>query len=226
MSPFFRSALLVEDEVTFAKTLSLSLKKLGIASSHVTTLKAAEKFLKENEVPDLILLDRMLPDGEGLDLCRKLRAENYHGCILVLSAQGDSGERVTGLDSGADDYLPKPFSWEELGARLRALARRTQHPVKDSSLWAPDESHLRIRGPKGWVTLTQLEFKLTMHLIAMPGQIITREELLKDVWGFKWLPKTRTVDFFMGRLRKHFEADPNQPRHFITIRGAGYRFDP
>lgn len=221
----FRLALLVEDELALAQTLALALDKLQIPHIHATQLASAEE-LVWNRRPDLILLDRMLPDGEGLDLCQRLRTQGYEGSILILSALGETSDRVRGLNTGADDYLPKPFSWEELAARIGALARRRRPDTAQSALWTLDADRLRVLGPKGWVVVTQLEFKLLSHLLNAPGHALSREDLLKDVWGFQWLPKTRTVDFFMGRLRKNFEKDPDSPRHFVTVRGVGYRFEP
>ena len=237
-SPFFESALLVEDEPQLADTLKIALRKLMIPTRHATTLDEARKILSEKKI-EFVLLDRALPDGDGLSLCEELRAEGYTGTILILTASGLMKDRVLGLDAGADDYLPKPFSWEELEARIRALARRKKvlAPAAASnaelaaksheppSPWTIEEERLRIHGPLGWVELTPLEFKLALKLIEADGAIVTRDELLKDVWGFKLLPKTRTVDHFLGRLRKHFERNPEEPVHFVTVRGAGYRFE-
>jgi DNA-binding response OmpR family regulator len=223
----FRLALLVEDEPNLALTLQVALKKLGIQVRHVTTLKAAKEamdFSQPENLADFILLDRMLPDGDGLELCSSLRADGYQGMILILTAKSDPVDRASGLNVGADDYLPKPFTWEELDARVRALSRRKQ-PIAITP-WACDESRQRISGPNGWVDLTALEFKLASRLIRAQGAIVTREDLLKNVWGFKFLPKTRTVDHFLGRLRKRFETNPEDPQHFITVRGSGYRFEP
>lgn len=226
----FHSALLVEDELNLGQALEVALSRLCSTTRRATTLEQARARLKE-ETADFILLDRQLPDGDGILLCDELRHRGFHGCILMLTASGDTDARIEGLRAGADDYLPKPFSWEELEARIHALGRRKQayHAAgsaasSTSSLWERDETRLRIHGPSGWVELTPLEFKLACHLIQAKGAIVSREELLKEVWGFHLLPKTRTVDFFLSRLRKHFEQNPEEPRHFLTIRGAGYRF--
>lgn len=230
-TPLFSSALLVEDEPNLAIALGVALQKLNIPNTfHAANLTDAKQYLHSHPKPDFILLDRTLPDGDGIELCASLRNENYSGTILILTASGEIFHRVQGLNSGADDYLPKPFSWEELEARIRALARRqsshrTPTPVSPHpTLWKLDESQLRILGPKGWVELTPLEFKLAACLIQMEGTIVSRNGLLKEVWGFTLLPKTRTVDHFLGRLRKYFEVNPEEPRHFLTIRGAGYKF--
>ena len=230
--PFFDSALLVEDEIQLSVSLKVALRKLGIPARHVSTLKEAKREAF-SQPPEFILLDRTLPDGDGLELCDQLRKQGYAGSILILTASGNMEDRVKGLNSGADDYLPKPFSWEELEARIRALSRRKmlgaksqspRGPLTESLLWVLDEAQLRILGPKGWIQLTPLEFKLAGHLIQNEGSIVSRNKLLKEVWGFTLLPKTRTVDHFLGRLRKYFESVPEEPLHFVTIRGAGYRF--
>ncbi len=223
----FTSALLVEDEPSLATALQIALKKLKIYSFCVSTLSEAQRVFKIQK-PDFILLDRTLPDGDGLEFCKLLRNENYHGAILILTASGKTEDRIHGLNAGADDYLPKPFSWEELEARINALARRQtffQTDLSETALWKVDETRLSVLGPKGWVILTPLEFKLASRLIDQKGKIVSRADLLKNVWGFTLLPKTRTVDHFLGRLRKHFEENPEQPIHFLTIRGAGYKFE-
>lgn len=234
MMRLFTSALLVEDEPHLADTLKIALRKLEIPARHATTLATARKQLAASPA-EFVLLDRALPDGDGLSLCEELRAEGFEGTILMLTAQGQVDARVQGLDAGADDYLAKPFSWTELEARIRALSRRRRPQAANtektertadaaSELWSVEPGRLRILGPKGWVELTPLEFKLASKLIQAQGAIVTRDELLKDVWGFTLLPKTRTVDHFLGRLRKHFERNPEEPDHFLTVRGAGYRF--
>ena len=225
MSVFFSTALLIEDEVNLNIALKIALRKLGITSQSASTLREATALLQQTK-PELILLDRCLPDGDGLELCSQLRAEGYSGTILILTASGNVEDRVHGLNAGADDYLPKPFSWEELDARIKALSRRKITYTTRLNTWTIDESKLAILGPKGWIQLTPLEFKLASQLLQKPRKIISRNELLKEVWGFTLLPKTRTVDHFMGRLRKYFETNPEDPHYFLTIRGAGYLFQP
>jgi two-component system alkaline phosphatase synthesis response regulator PhoP len=227
----FPTALLVEDELNLATTLKVALGKIGIEIQHVTTIDAASRALKVSS-PSLIVLDRTLPDGDGLSLCKAIRP-TFKGMILMLTARGEVNDRVSGLNAGADDYLPKPFSWAELEARISALSRRRTQPEvasgKEAVFWEIDSNRLRILKPASggseWVVLTPLEFKLASHLISAKGAIVTREDLLKDVWGFTLLPKTRTVDHFLGRLRKYFEENPEDPKHFLTVRGAGYRFE-
>lgn len=235
----FRDVLVVEDEPLLARTLGVALKHLKLSARFATTLKNAREAIEE-KVPDLILLDRMLPDGDGISLCAELRLTLGGGLplIIILSARGDTTEKVEGLDAGADDYLPKPFSVDELHARIRALARRypaaaesakVSAPTPASSsdeLWQRDINTQKVLGPKGWIAVTQLEYKLLEKFITQPSQVLSRDDLLKDVWGFHWLPKTRTVDFFISRVRKNFELNPDEPRHFVTVRGVGYRFDP
>lgn len=224
----FTSALLVEDEPNLASTLQIALKKLGISTRWSSTLSDARAQLKAS-MPEFVLLDRTLPDGDGMELCTELRHSHYSGVILILTASGKTADRVQGLNLGADDYLPKPFSWEELEARIRALSRRRlsyQNIEHQTEHWKIDDTTLQVHGPTGWISLTPLEFKLASYLISQPKKVISRSALLKEVWGFNLLPKTRTVDHFMGRLRKYFEQNPEEPRHFLTIRGAGYKFEP
>lgn len=219
--------LLIEDDANLAKALLASLKELQLEFSHVTRLEQAKTILRP-ALSDyhLILLDRTLPDGDGITLCSWLSKKRYKGAVIVLSARGTTEDRVEGLNLGADDYLPKPFSWDELAARIRALQRRLEGKslAHKETLWTLDPERLQILGPKGWVRLTPLEFKLAERLIQSKGAIISRGELLQNVWGYRFLPETRTVDYFMGRLRKRFEKDPENPVHFLTVRGAGFEF--
>jgi two-component system alkaline phosphatase synthesis response regulator PhoP len=223
----FQKALLIEDEPYLQATLSAALEHLKIPFEVAGNIREARlKFLADPQSFDLIFLDRMLPDGEGLGLCKEFRKHDSKAVIIILSALGSVNDRVQGLGEGADDYLPKPFSLEELTAKLGAYSRRLI-PVNEGpeKLWDRNERELKILSPKGWVQLTKLEFRLASYLIRNAGKVVSREELLKNVWGFQLLPKTRTADLFVSRLKKHFEVDPNDPKHFQSIRGVGYRFD-
>lgn len=219
--------LVVEDEKELSSTLCISLKRMGLRPVATASAQGALNFFEgDEEQPDIVLLDRNLPDGDGLNLCRRLRDQYlYAGKILMLTAMGETVEKVKGLNAGADDYLSKPFSWDELEARINALGRRSAK-AGAARRWKLDPDRLRIKGPDGWITLTPLEYKLAHTLISRSGSIVSRERLLREVWGFHLIPKTRTVDQFMGRLRRHFEKDPEKPKYFLTVRGAGYRFNP
>lgn len=233
----FTSILLVEDEPHLAQTLIVALRQMKLNCTHVSRLSDAREKIKEQQF-QLCLLDRMLPDGDGLSLREDLQKNPGNPLILVLSAKGEVDDRIEGLNLGADDYLPKPFSYQELTARITALARRyqptalfpdqaessdSQHKIE---VWRRAPNELKIFGPKGWVELTKLEYKLVCMFLDNPGTALSREELLRDVWGFQLLPKTRTLDFFMGRIRKNFERNPEKAEHFLTVRGVGYRFEP
>ncbi|MBL7714837.1 MAG: response regulator transcription factor [Bdellovibrionales bacterium] len=225
----FLEVLLLEDEAPLGDAIQIAFQKMGMTVVWHRSLGDFRKGLQKlnqdgNKIPPLIVLDRTLPDGDGLEICQELRDQKYSGAILVLTASGDPRERVRGLRAGADDYLPKPFDWDELQARIEALSRRYSPKTEERILWTLEEERLRVLSPKGWVQLTPLEFRLVKKLIEEDGSIVSREELLRKVWGFRFLPQTRTVDFFMNRLRKRLEIDPEKPRHFITVRGAGYRF--
>lgn len=203
---------------------------MNLEVEEVSTLRESRETLRLNSY-DLLIFDRILPDGDGITHCSELRAQGYPGMILVLTALGNPKDRVFGLHAGADDYLAKPFDLEELKARVIALLRRTPSqpalpaPLATSSgIWKINDDTLSILGPSGWKQLTVLEFKLAKRLMEARGAIISRATLLREVWGFQLLPQTRTVDHFLGRLRKYFELNPEQPEHFLTVRGAGYQF--
>jgi len=177
LSAPFDVALLVEDETALAETLKIALARLKIPEIlHATTIEAARKLLGSHSV-DCLILDRNLPDGDGLSLCEELRAQNFSGAILCLTAKGEIEDRVEGLESGADDYLSKPFHWEELAARIRALSRRKEKKVTPKTLWTIEAARLRILGTKVGLELTPPDFMLATNLIQAPGSIVPREDL-------------------------------------------------
>lgn len=214
--------LLVEDELVLGDTIVLSLKKMGLECDWAKTLKEANRHLAQG-VYGLWILDRNLPDGEGTVLLSHPRRSK--SLVLILSSKSGVEERVQGLRLGADDYLPKPFSFRELEARLEALGRRVPAPVVDEkrSGWWLDPGTLTLHTDRIPVVLTPLEFKFVSYLLDREGDIVSKDRLLKDVWGFTFLPKTRTVDYLITQLRKRIEPDPEHPKHLLTIRGAGVK---
>ena len=218
--------LVVEDDPTLGMTLEMSLGAAGHDVRLCATLRDAER-TRHEWPPDLIVLDLGLPDGDGLRLCEAVRDSGSIAPILILTARGTLDARVQGLQSGADDYVAKPFELPEVLARIEALLRRRRwHGAGDSV----DVGLLRIdfRLRKAWrgsepVALTELELDLLRYLLDRPGEVVTREELLSRVWGVSSHSKTRTVDVFVSRLRKLLEPDPAAPAHLLSIRGLGYR---
>jgi DNA-binding response OmpR family regulator len=181
-----------------------------------------------SEAPDLILLDVMMPGMSGWDLCRELRQRGLDIAVIMLTARGEEVDRVLGLELGADDYVTKPFSLRELMARIRAVLRRPGPRQKFEEFGFGDvRVHLRARQAfKGGqeVRLTRKEFDLLRYLVEHPGEVITRDRLLDEVWGYERFPTTRTVDTHILRLRQKFEDDPERPAHILTAHGQGYRF--
>jgi DNA-binding response OmpR family regulator len=181
-----------------------------------------------SEAPDLILLDVMMPGMSGWDLCRELRQRGLDVPVIMLTARGEELDRVLGLELGADDYVTKPFSLLELMARIRAVLRRPGPRQKfEEFAFGSVRLHLRARQAfKGGheVRLTPTEFDLLRYLVEHPGEVITRDRLLDEVWGYERFPTTRTVDTHILRLRQKFEDDPERPAHILTAHGQGYRF--
>jgi DNA-binding response OmpR family regulator len=183
------------------------------------------------EKPDLVILDLMLPKQSGYEVCRKARAEGISTPILMLTARGEEGDRVLGLDLGADDYVTKPFSMPELLARVRALLRRA-YPSSDlpAELRMGDvvvdfERYVASKGARA-LELTPKEFGMLRFLAARAGAVVRRDELLDHVWGYDADVTTRTVDTHVASLRAKIEDQPSEPRHLITVHGVGYKLVP
>ena len=227
--------LVVEDEAHLATGLKLNLELDGYEVDIAGTGREASEKLINPELYNLIILDIMLPDIDGFSLCRQLRRSEIYIPVLMLTARDAAEDRVEGLDAGADDYLPKPFDLSELLARVRSLLRRRQWEksndpddrldsvVSFGEVVVNFDTHEVMVGEKP-VNLTQLELDLVRYFIRHAGRVLTRDELLENVWQLKNYPNTRTVDNFIVRLRKHFEPDPRHPVIFKSIRGAGYKF--
>ena len=179
--------------------------------------------------PDLILLDLMLPNMSGYELCRKIRGDGIRVSIVMLTARGEEADRVLGLDLGADDYITKPFSVRELLARVRAVLRRTQPPGAPIDVLTFDGIAVDFRRYEAHkdgrlLGLTRKEFGLLRLLAGRAGEAISRDELLNEVWGYEAMPTTRTVDTHVASLRAKVEANPADPRHVVTVFGVGYKW--
>ena len=221
--------LIVEDEEPLTLLLRYNLEAEGYEVDSVARGDEAEIRLRE-QVPDLVLLDWMLPGLSGIELCRRIRArrETERLPIIMLTARGEEGDRVRGLATGADDYIVKPFSVPELLARVRALLRRAKPAHVANLLTAGDieldrETH-RVRRAGKELHLGPTEFRLLEFLMQSPGRVFTREQLLDGVWGNDVYIDERTVDVHVGRLRKALNR-PRKPDPIRTVRGAGYSFD-
>jgi two-component system, OmpR family, phosphate regulon response regulator PhoB len=221
--------LVVEDEAALGMLLSYNLEAEGFAVELVERGDEAEIRLSES-VPDLVILDWMLPGVSGLEICRRIRARGTTRSlpVIMLTARGEESERVRGLSIGADDYVVKPFSVPELMARVHALIRRARPERASGALSAGDlnldRQNWRVRRAGRDVHLGPTEFRLLEHLMAKPGRVFSRAQLLDNVWGLSAEIDERTVDVHIGRLRKalslNSEKDPIR-----TVRGAGYAFD-
>jgi DNA-binding response OmpR family regulator len=223
--------LLVEDEPHIAEGLVFNLQAEGYQVTHVESGEAALEHLEIHNCA-LVILDLMLPGIDGLEVCRRLREQRNLVPILMLTARGEEEDRIAGLSEGADDYLAKPFSLKEFLLRVSALLRRstwTQQadPFPDNYIFGANRVHLRnclALTAHGQIELTELEVRMLRIFFRREGQVLKRGQLLESVWGVAPDTETRTLDNFIVRLRKYFEVDPSRPRHFLTVRGRGYRF--
>lgn len=225
--------LIVEDDRRLAQGLSRNLALEGFRVAEVPTGEAALAEVADSSPPyDLVILDIMLPGIDGLQVCSRLRQSGDSIPILFLTARGSDGDRLLGLRMGADDYLAKPFMFEELVLRVRGILRRSAWsrtparvgPTLRVGASTVDLSTMRATGPAGTTSLTEREILLLRFLAENEGRVLTRGELLERVWGYSFDTATRTLDTFVHRLRRTFEKDPRIPRHFHTVRGVGYRF--
>lgn len=220
--------LIVEDQADLAKGLEVNLKKEGYSVLKAATGEDGLK-LAIQESPQLIILDIMLPGISGLDVCRELRSRSIDTAIIMLTAKSDEVDRVVGLELGADDYITKPFSLRELLARVRVRLRRLPLQKEQLSKYRFgnvevdfDKYIAKVRGKA--VDLTQREFEILRYMIRNRGDVISRDRLLDEVWGYQDYPTTRTVDTHILKLRKKIEDDPANPKYIISIYGGGYKF--
>jgi DNA-binding response OmpR family regulator len=222
------SILIIEDDPAIAKGLLHNLRFEGF-SAHWAGDGERGLELAVDKRPDLILLDLMLPKQNGLEVLRELRRLENDTPVIVLTAKGEEADKVRGLELGADDYVTKPFSLKELLARIHAVLRRKRKFDKEMAQADFGEAQVdftaRTASFRGRpVELTAKEMELLRLFLSREGQALSRQEILNRVWGFDYFGTDRTVDNFITRLRQKFEADPERPRHFLTVRGLGYRF--
>lgn len=218
--------LVVEDEVSISEPLAKHLERDGFTAEVAgTAAEAAERLA--SRVPDVVLLDVMLPDGDGRDICRDIRRTSDVP-VIMLTARGEEMDKVLALELGADDYVVKPFSARELTARVRAILRRGHGPqrlgsieIRDVTL---DPAGRTVKKGDQVLELTPREFDLLHLLMQHPGEVIRREDIMDEVWDPHWFGPTKTLDVHISWLRKKLEDDASSPRYITTVRGVGFRF--
>jgi two-component system response regulator MtrA len=223
--------LVVDDDFALAEMLGIVLRTDGFDPAFVSDGSRALNAFRETK-PDVVLLDLMLPGMSGIDVCRAIRAESGTP-IIMLTAKSDTVDIVLGLESGADDYVVKPFKPKELVARMRARLRQHEDLASETLTIGPPDSAVQIDVPAHQVVrdgaqipLTPLEFDLLVALARKPRQVFTREVLLEQVWGYRHAADTRLVNVHVQRLRSKVERDPDSPEVVLTVRGVGYKAGP
>ncbi len=221
--------LLVEDEEHIRNVVKMNLEMEGYEVVSTDNGKMAIKLFHEQHF-DLLILDVMLPEVNGFQICEQVRLTNIEVPIIFLTAKDSSGDRIAGLKRGADDYLTKPFSLEELLLRVQNLIKRSsKSPANTPEIYQFGNNEINFRtfeakGNEGSFVLTKKEAMLLKLLIDRKGEVVSRQQILQAVWGYDVYPSTRTIDNFILSFRKYFEPDPKQPRFFQSVRGVGYKY--
>jgi DNA-binding response OmpR family regulator len=220
--------LIVEDEPNMVAGLRDNFEFEGY---EVLTAYDGEQGLQRAlaEVPDLVVLDVMMPKMSGLEVCKQLKTRRPSIPIIMLTARGQEVDKVVGLELGADDYVTKPFSIRELIARVKAVLRRGQFLPKERNRYSFGDAEVdlhacRVTRQGKDLDFSSTEFELLRYFVSHPGEVLSRDRLLEEVWGYDSYPTTRTVDAHLVRLRQKLEPNPEQPRYFLTVHGTGYRF--
>ena len=224
-----KKILIIEDEQDLIKGLKLNLSDEGYDVDCAGN--GAEGLRKAVEAaPDLIILDIMLPEMDGLEVCLKLRQKNIDIPVIMLTAKGEEIDKVVGLEIGADDYMTKPFSIRELLARIKARLRHTERETKtELKIYSFSEIEIdfirfKVRRKGKELDLTSLEMDILKYFIVHRGEVVSRNDLLDKIWGYESYPTTRTIDNHILKLRKKIEEDPSHPRYILSVYGGGYRF--
>lgn len=223
--------LLAEDEALVGTMIKMNLEQEGFTVDWFSDGEQA--FQRAVSSPfDLLILDICMPGRDGLEVAKELRKKGIGTPILMLTVRFDTATKVKALDRGADDYLTKPFDTAELLARVRALVRRSQadrqvpaHRIFRFGRYEINFETRMARSNEGFISLSEKEVALMELLVRMRGQVLSRTDILEEVWGMDASPTERTVDNFILRLRRLFEPEPERPRHILTVRGRGYRFE-
>ena len=217
----------VEDEELIRKSLVMNLELEGFK---VVTASDGEEgvTLINQQKPDLIIMDVMMPRKDGLQACREIRVAGISTPLILLTARSSEVDKVLGLDLGADDYLAKPFGMLELIARVKALLRRIQRvtsidEIKFSDVVLDFKAYRALKNQEP-IELSAREYRLLRYLVSKQGSVVTRDELLDEVWGYNSYPTTRTVDNHIARLRQKIETNIDEPQHILTVHGVGYKF--
>ena len=227
--------LVVEDDAHLAAGVAENLRAEGYEALTLGDGRKALEWFAQGAACDLVVLDVMLPGADGYTVCSTLRSRGTTTPVLFLTARGEAADRIKGLEAGGDDYLAKPFHLQEFLLRVRAILRRwdwfrgsVAASGGDALEFAGNHVDFKTFRARAWNgeqhELTEKEAMILKVLAERPGEIVSREDLLERVWGYDVFPSTRTVDNFILRLRKRFERDPANPRHFLTVWGVGYRF--
>jgi DNA-binding response OmpR family regulator len=231
------TVLLVEDDDRISEPLVRVLRAEAFDVVHVAAGRPALTSVAE-ELPDLVLLDLTLPDIDGLDVCRKLRADHPNLPVIMLTARAEEMDVIVGLNAGADDYIAKPFRLAELVARIRARLRISEHSTANGPLastlagagisldLSARRCHVETDGSSEEVELTSKEFDLLAMLMAQPGVTLTREKIMNEVWDENWWGSTRTLDTHTSTLRRKINDVTDPPSKIVTVRGVGFRFEP
>lgn len=220
--------LLVEDEKSLSDVIKIN---LDIKEYHTTVIADGALAIEnlQSSLYDLVILDIMLPNVNGFQICEAIRKTNRETQILIISAKDSSEDRIKGLRLGADDYLSKPFDLEELMLRVESLLRRNIHFQNERNTFSFGKNsvdfttYIASNGKKEF-QLTKREADILQMLIEREGEVVSREDILKRIWGYEILPNTRTIDNFILSLRKYFEKNPKSPKYFHSVWGVGYRF--
>ncbi|MFO7935630.1 MAG: response regulator transcription factor [Bacteroidales bacterium] len=224
-----KTILIIEDDISILRGLKDNLEYEGYSVITETNGKKGLEIALQKKI-GLLLLDLMLPGLNGYEICRKVKQKKPSLPVLMLTARGSEMDKVSGLDTGADDYITKPFSLPELLARIRASFRRITNESTVPEIFTfgnikLDFNKLQAFNGDKEISMSAREFDILEYLIRHEGEAVHRHDLLNEVWGYEAMPTTRTVDNFILDLRKKLEQDPAKPRHILSVRGVGYRFN-